>query len=69
MAILGGYTTISAKVPFEVEGKLKKLGIKQSKVLRKAIEEAIREEEVKGENRGLKAYVSQGPDGRRSEID
>ncbi|MBS7654979.1 CopG family transcriptional regulator [Candidatus Bathyarchaeota archaeon] len=44
---MSGYTTISTKVPLEVKEKLKKLGLKPSKVLRKAIEDAIMEEEVK----------------------
>lgn len=44
---MGGYVTVSVKVPLEVKEKLKELGLKPSKVLRKAIEDAIREEEVK----------------------
>lgn len=52
---MGGYATISVKVPLEVKEKLKELGIKPSKVLRKAIEEAIREEEVKRLKRRIEA--------------
>jgi len=44
---LSSYATISVKVSLEVKEKLKKLGIKPSKVLRKAIEEAIEKEEIK----------------------
>jgi len=44
---LSGYVTISTKVPLEVKEKLKKLGLKPSKILRKAIENAIVEEEIK----------------------
>ncbi len=47
VAILSGYVTISTKVPLEVKEKLKKLGLKPSKILRKAIENAIVEEEIK----------------------
>lgn len=44
---MSGYVTISTKVPLEVKEKLKKLGLKPSKILRKAIENAIVEEEIK----------------------
>lgn len=44
---MSSYATISVKVSLEVKEKLKKLGIKPSKVLRKAIEEAIEKEEIK----------------------
>jgi len=55
VTILGSYATISVKVPLEVKEKLKKLGIKPSKILRKAIEDAIREEEVKRLKEKIKA--------------
>ena len=44
---MGSYATISVKVPLEVKEKLEKLGIKPSKILRKALEDAIKEGEVK----------------------
>jgi hypothetical protein len=47
VAILSDYVTISTKVPLKVKEKLKKLGLKPSKILRKAIEDAIMEEEIK----------------------
>jgi len=40
------YATLSVKVPTEVKEKMKRLGIKPSKVLRKAIEDEIRRREV-----------------------
>ncbi|MEM2902737.1 MAG: CopG family transcriptional regulator [Candidatus Bathyarchaeia archaeon] len=52
---MGGYVTVSVKVPLEVKEKLKELGLKPSKVLRKAIEDAIREEEVKRLKRRIEA--------------
>jgi len=42
---LGKYVTISVKVPIELK-KIKKLGIKPSNLLRKAIEEEVRSREV-----------------------
>jgi len=44
---LSDYVAISTKVPLKVKEKLKKLGLKPSKILRKAIEDAIMEEEIK----------------------
>jgi hypothetical protein len=41
VAILSDHVTISTKVPLKVKEKLKKLGLKPSKILRKAIEDAI----------------------------
>jgi post-segregation antitoxin (ccd killing protein) len=38
--------TISVKVPIELKEKIKKLGIKPSNLLRKAIEEEVRSKEV-----------------------
>ncbi|MGQ9469600.1 MAG: type II toxin-antitoxin system CcdA family antitoxin [Nitrososphaerales archaeon] len=38
--------TISVKVPPELKEKIKKLGIKPSKLMRKAIEEEVRRREV-----------------------
>jgi post-segregation antitoxin (ccd killing protein) len=49
--------TISVKVPIELKEKIKKLGIKPSNLLRKAIEEEVRSREVeriKGEIEELK---------------
>lgn len=42
---MGKYVTISVKVPIELK-KIKKLGIKPSNLLRKAIEEEVRSREV-----------------------
>jgi post-segregation antitoxin (ccd killing protein) len=38
--------TISVKVPIELKEKIKKLGIKPSNLLRKAIEEEVRSKKV-----------------------
>jgi len=49
--------TISVKVPIELKKKIKKLGIKPSNLLRKAIEEEVRSkkaERIKGEIEELK---------------
>lgn len=40
------YITVSVKIPREVKEKLKRLGIKPSELLRKAIMEEIRNREV-----------------------
>jgi len=53
--------TISVKVPIELKEKIKKLGIKPSNLLRKAIEEEVRSREVeriKGEIEELKPLLS-----------
>jgi post-segregation antitoxin (ccd killing protein) len=58
---LGKYVTISVKVPIELKEKIKKLGIKPSNLLRKAIEEEVRSREVeriKGEIEELKPLLS-----------
>ncbi|MBC7091358.1 MAG: CopG family transcriptional regulator [Nitrososphaeria archaeon] len=44
---MGKYVTVSVKIPVELKEKMKKYGIKPSHVLRKAIEDCIREEEIK----------------------
>lgn len=44
---MGRYTTVSVKVPSELKGKMETLGIKPSKLLRRAIDEAIRKGEVR----------------------
>ena len=44
---MGKYVTVSVKVPVELKEKMEKYGIKPSLVLRRAIEECIREEEIK----------------------
>ncbi len=43
---MGKYVTISVKVPKEVKEEMVRLGIKPSKLLRKAIEEEIRRRKV-----------------------
>ena len=58
---MGKYVTISVKVPLELKEKIKKLGIKPSKLIRKAIEEEVRSREVeriKGEIEELKPILS-----------
>lgn len=52
---MGGYVTVSAKVPKEIAEKLKEYGIKPGPVIRKALEETLRkkilervDEELKG---------------------
>jgi hypothetical protein len=40
------YTTVSTKIPKELKEKMTKLGIKPSKILRKAIEEEIKKREI-----------------------
>jgi post-segregation antitoxin (ccd killing protein) len=53
--------TVSVKVPIELKEKIKKLGIKPSNLLRKAIEEEVRSREVeriKGEIEELKPLLS-----------
>ncbi len=40
------YVTVSVKVPKEIKDKMNELGIKTSKVLRRAIEEEVRRREV-----------------------
>ena len=50
MTIMGGnmgrYVTVSVKVPIEVKEKLEKLGIKPSKLLKRAIDEELRRREI-----------------------
>ncbi len=40
------YETVSVKVPAEIKQKLKKYGIKPSKLLRKTLEQEIRRREI-----------------------
>ncbi len=40
------YETVSVKVPAEIKQKLKKYGIKPSKLLRKTLEQEIRKREI-----------------------
>lgn len=40
------YITVSTKIPKELREKMTKLGIKPSKILRKAIEEEIKKREI-----------------------
>lgn len=47
VVIMSKYETVSVKVPTEIKEKMKQLGIKPSKLLRKAIEEEIRRKQVK----------------------
>ncbi|MBS7626408.1 hypothetical protein KEJ51_05135 [Candidatus Bathyarchaeota archaeon] len=54
---MGKYVTVSVKLPQELKEKIEKLGIKPSKLLRKAIEEELRRREIesiKGEIMKLK---------------
>lgn len=44
---MGKYVTVSVKIPVEVKEKLDRLGIKPSKLLKKAIEEEIKRAEIK----------------------
>ncbi|MEM2180357.1 MAG: CopG family transcriptional regulator [Nitrososphaeria archaeon] len=44
---MGKYVTVSVKVSVELREKMKKYGIKPSDVLKKAIEESIKKEEIK----------------------
>ncbi|KYH39890.1 MAG: hypothetical protein AYL33_007030 [Candidatus Bathyarchaeota archaeon B63] len=43
---MGRYITVSVKVPIEVKEKLEKLGIKPSKILKRAIDEELRRREI-----------------------
>ena len=43
---MGRYVTVSVKVPIEVKEKLEKLGIKPSKLLKRAIDEELRRREI-----------------------
>ena len=43
---MGRYITVSVKVPIEVKEKLEKLGIKPSKLLKRAIDEELRRREI-----------------------
>ena len=57
---MGKYATISVKVPKEVKEEMVRLGIKPSKLLRRAIEEEIRRrkvQELKEEIEELKPFV------------
>lgn len=61
---MGKYETVSVKVPSEMKEKMRKLGIKPSELLRKAIEDEIRKREVqriKEEIKGLKATLDKIP--------
>ena len=46
MRKLGNYVTVSTKIPEELKEKLKQLKIKPSKILRKAIEDEVRQKEA-----------------------
>lgn len=61
VVLLGKYVTVSVKVPPELKEKIRKLGIKPSKLLRKAIEEEVRRREVeriKGEIEMMRPILS-----------
>ncbi|MEM3385675.1 MAG: CopG family transcriptional regulator [Nitrososphaeria archaeon] len=47
MVKMGKYVRVSVKVPVELKEKMEKYGIKPSHVLRKAIEDCIKREEIK----------------------
>ncbi len=58
------YVTVSVKLSHELKEKLEKLGIKPSKLLRKAIEEELRRREVeriKAEIMNLKPVLDRIP--------
>jgi post-segregation antitoxin (ccd killing protein) len=40
------YVTVSVKIPTELKGELQRLGIKPSKLLRKAIEDEVKRKQV-----------------------
>lgn len=46
MATLSKYATVSVKVPVTLKEELQKLGIKPSKILRKALEDEVKRKEV-----------------------
>ena len=46
VTVLARYVTVSVKVPSELQERMKELGIRPSKVLRKAIEEEVRRREI-----------------------
>lgn len=46
MATVSKYATVSVKVPVELKQELERLGIKPSKLLRRAIEEEVKRREV-----------------------
>jgi len=61
---LGKYVTVSVKVPQELKEKIEKLGVKPSRILRKAIEDEVRRKEVeqiRGEITRLKPVLSKVP--------
>jgi polyhydroxyalkanoate synthesis regulator phasin len=56
--------TVSVKVPQELKEKIEKLGVKPSRILRKAIEDEVRRKEVeqiRGEITRLKPVLSKIP--------
>ncbi|RLF11091.1 MAG: hypothetical protein DRJ69_02300 [Thermoprotei archaeon] len=58
---MGGYVTVSVKVPVEVKERLERLGVKPSELLKRAIYDELRRrevEEVEGEVRELKGVLS-----------
>lgn len=61
---MGKYVTVSVKIPIELKEKVEKLGIKPSKLLRRAIEEEVRKGEVrrlKDEIKALKPVLDKIP--------
>lgn len=61
---MGKYVTVSVKVPQELKEKIEKLGVKPSRILRKAIEDEVRRKEVeqiRGEITRLKPVLSKIP--------
>jgi len=44
---LSRYVTVSVKIPEDLKERMKRLGIRPSRVLRKAIEDNVRREEAK----------------------
>ncbi|MBS7623065.1 hypothetical protein KEJ39_05245 [Candidatus Bathyarchaeota archaeon] len=55
MVTTGNYATVSVKVPVKLKQELEKLGIKPSKLLKKAIEEEIRRREVEKVRREIES--------------
>ncbi len=44
---MGKYVTVSVKIPEETKKRLERLGTKPSALMKKAIEETLRQEEIK----------------------
>jgi hypothetical protein len=51
---LAKYETVSAKIPYELKVKAKKLGIKTGELIRKALDEEVKRREIEEINTELK---------------